>query len=75
MSIELVPGEIVQLGENAKNPMFAFCMMIVTEPRDWGAIGYVQMPGTEGKHGGQAFYRAADEEIYRTGGLAPWMKR
>lgn len=71
---DLSAGEIVQLNpETCANPMFAGCMMTVTEPKTWGAQGYVQMGGTDGKPGGQAYYRAEWEEIERTGGMAPFI--
>jgi len=53
--------------------MFAGCMMVVSEPRGFGAQGYVQMTGENGMPGGQAYYRAAWEEIEQTGGKAPWI--
>lgn len=40
---ELTEGELVQLNpETARNRMFAACIMVVTEPKSWGAQGYVQ---------------------------------
>lgn len=70
---ELKPGEIVQLSpETCRNPMFAGCMMTVTEPKGWGAQGYVQGLGENGKSAGQAYYRASWDEIERTGGMSPF---
>lgn len=67
-------GEIVQLHpEKCGNPMFAGCFMTVTEPKPWGAQGYVQMTGENGKPGGQAYYRATWEEMEPTNGTAPFM--
>ncbi|SIS99814.1 hypothetical protein [Achromobacter sp. MFA1 R4] len=43
--VQLDPGKV-------GNPLFAGCVMVVTEPKSWGAQGYVQAPG-----GGQAYYR------------------
>ena len=66
-------GDIVQLNpETTKNPMFAACMMVVTEVKSWGAQGYVQALGRDGKPGGQAYYRATHEEMEPTEGVAPW---
>jgi len=70
---ELIPGEIVQLSpETCRNPMFSGCMMTVTEPKAFGAQGYVQALGENGKMGGQAHYRAQWSEMEPTGGRAPW---
>jgi len=66
-------GEIVQLNpETCRNRMFAACMMTVTEPKPWGAQGYVQGLGQDDKPAGQAYYRARWEEMERTGGAAPY---
>jgi hypothetical protein len=66
-------GEVVQLGDNAQNPMLAYCFMVVTEARDWGAIGYIPVPGQDGKPAGRAYYRARHDEMMPTGGDAVWM--
>ena len=70
--IELTIGQVVQLNpETVKNRMFAACMMVVTEPKSWGAQGYVQAFGADGKPGGQAYYRATFEEMELVG-FAEW---
>ena len=62
--IDLQEGHVVQLNpETVKNPMFAGCMMVVTEGKSWGAQGYVQGLGENGEPGGQAYYRASWEEM------------
>lgn len=62
--IDLLEGHVVQLNpETVKNPMFANCMMVVTECKSWGAQGYVQGLGENGEPGGQAYYRATWEEM------------
>ncbi len=66
-------GDIVQLGPNCGNPMFAYCLMVVTEPKTFGAQGFVQVLGQDGKGGGEAYYRAKWDEMEETGGIAPWM--
>lgn len=72
----LLVGEIVQLSPpDTKNPMFAGCLMVVTEPKPWGAQGFVQMTGENNKPGGQAFYRATWATMERTGGMAEWVLR
>ncbi len=61
--MNLKPGDVVQISPECRNPMFAGCMMTVTEPKPFGAQGYVQALGTAGKWGGQAYYRALWDEI------------
>jgi hypothetical protein len=70
---ELQIGQIVQLGPNAGNPAFTYCLMVVTEIRVWGAQGFVQALGTRDEIGGQAYYRAKWDEMEPTGGFAVWM--
>lgn len=65
-------GDVVQLGPHCKNPMLAGCMMVVSEPMPFGAMGYVQCPGNSGKPGGAAFYRAKWEEFEYVG-TAQWV--
>ena len=70
---ELEIGQIVQLNpETVGNRMFSGCLMIVTEPKSWGAQGYVQSLGEDGKPGGQAYYRAQWEEM-ELAGRAEWV--
>lgn len=56
-------GDVVQLGADVGNKAFAYCFMVVTEPKAWGAQGYVQALGTREDHGGQAYYRAKWEDM------------
>jgi hypothetical protein len=61
-------GDVVQLHPHeTKNPMFRGCLMVVTEPKEWGAQGYVQALGKDEKPGGQAYYRATWEEMIPVG--------
>lgn len=46
--------DVVQLNEKV-DPMFVGCFMTVTEVKDWGVQGYIQIPG---ENAGQAYYRA-----------------
>ena len=68
-------GEIVQLHpDRTRNRAFAGCLFVVTEPKTFGAMGYVQALGaTRDDAGGQAYYRATWDEIEITGGHAPWV--
>ena len=66
--------EVVQLNpETVQNKMFAGCFMIVTEPKSWGAQGFVQVLGQDGKPGGQAYYRANHIEMDSLGVISPWV--
>ncbi len=66
-------GDIVQLGPHCKNRAFAACLMVVTEVKSWGAIGYVQETGEHrDEPGGQFYYRAEWEEMERTEGKVVW---
>ena len=66
-------GTIVQLDpDNVRNKMFGGCFMTVTEPKPWGAQGYVQALGENGEMGGQAYYRAKWDEM-EVVGFAIWV--
>ena len=52
--------------------MFAACIMVVTESKEWGAQGYVQALGGGGEAGGRAYYRAKWEEMEFVG-VAEWV--
>jgi len=56
-------NDVVQLSPETENKAFAGCFMIVTEPKSWGAQGFVQALGTREGPGGQAYYRAKTEHM------------
>lgn len=59
----LQAGMVVQLNpETVGNPAFSGCFMVVTEPKSFGAQGYIEVPGS-----GQAYYRAKWEEMEHIG--------
>ena len=68
-------GEIVQLVPGAtRNKAFSGCLMVVSEPKGFGAQGYVQALGeARDSSGGKAYYRATWDEMEQTGGMAPWV--
>lgn len=67
-------GQIVQLHPDlCGNPMFGACLMVVTEPKPWGAQGYVQSLGEKNKRGLRAYYRATWGEMESTGGAVHWI--
>ena len=67
--MDLQENDIVQLHpEKTINKIFAGCLMIVTEPKSWGAVGYVQALGeNRGQSGSQVYYRAKFEEMTLVG--------
>jgi len=68
----LAAGEIVQLHPlKVGRSEFAGCLMVVTDPRTWGAIGYIEALKPDGSSA-RFFYRASWEEIERTGGAVVW---
>jgi len=70
---ELKSGQLIQLNpETVGNRMFAGCIMVVTEPKSFGAQGYVQALGDHGESGGQAYYRAQWQEMEIVG-TAEWV--
>lgn len=70
---EITEGCVVQLSPTVtKNPMFAGCMLTVTEVKSWGVQGYVQALGSDGNGGGQAYYRA-EHGTFEYVGIAPWV--
>jgi hypothetical protein len=72
---ELKEGDLVQLNpETCRNRMFSACIMTVTEPKAWGAQGYVQGLGQDGEPGGMYFYRANWEEMELVG-HAEWIRQ
>lgn len=70
---QLKAGDVVQLNpDTCKNPMLAACFMVVTEPKTFGAQGYVQATGENGEPGGQTYYRATFDEMELCG-RAEWV--
>lgn len=70
----MIIGEIVQLNpETVKNKAFGGCFMVVSEPKGFGAQGYVQAFGTRDEVGGQAYYRASYDEMEPVNAFACWL--
>jgi len=61
--VSLREGDVVQLSPDVANPLFAGSFMVVTDPKPWGAQGYVLVLGTNAQQSAQAFYRAKWEEM------------
>jgi len=62
---ELQPGDVVQLDpDTTRNKAFAGCFLVVTEPKAFGCMGYVQALGeTRDMRGMQAYYRPSWDEM------------
>lgn len=64
---DLKPGAVVQLNPDLQgalnDKLFAGCLMVVTEPKDFGAQGYILMPQKKGRWPMAAYYRAKWEEM------------
>ena len=67
----LEKGDVVQLS-HATN--FPFCFMIVTEPKSFGAQGYIFMPQDLGEHPAEAHFRASSAEMTYIG-KAAWINK
>jgi len=68
-------GQLVQLNPDlVGNKAFAGCIMVVTEPKEWGAQGYVQALGDNHEPGGQAYIRVQWQEMELVG-EAEWIRK
>ena len=67
--MELKPGDVVQISPDTRSA-FAGCFLLVTEPKSWGAQGFVAMPQGRGELPGEAYYRAKWEELEYVGHAA-----
>lgn len=60
-------GDVVQLNEKTKNAAFVGCFMVVSEPKSFGAQGFVAIPGGVAANvvafQGRAYYRATFDEM------------
>lgn len=67
---ELIVGDVVQLHPERATEAFRACLMIVVEPKSFGAMGFVSIPHKDGPRA--AYYRVswADMEYV---GRAPFM--
>ena len=61
--IELKNGDVVQINPEIKDSFFAGCLMVVTEPKSFGAQGYVKIPGKRGEQPRHAYCRIKFEDM------------
>ena len=71
----VAPGKSVQIHpECGTNRMFGACLLVITELKSFGVMGYVQGLGQDGKPGGQAYIRLPWDQIQPcVDGLAQWV--
>lgn len=67
---ELKVGEVVQINPEA-NDRFGGCLMIVSEEKAFGALGYVMVPHAEGPR--QAYLRCEFKDMEALGATAEWL--
>jgi hypothetical protein len=61
--MNLTKGDVVQLNPDL-SAMFGGCFMVITEPRSWGAVGYVMVPGGGEQGGaGRAYMRVPTDKM------------
>jgi len=74
-SMELKVGDVVQI-DPEHDDVFGGCLMIVTDPKSWGAQGGVIVPKEGGRIGGDglkvAYYRCAFKDMEFVGS-AIWL--
>ncbi len=56
----LKAGDVVQIDPAHHEHGFGGCLLLVTEPKSWGVMGFVHIPG---EAGGEAYYRVGFQHI------------
>ncbi len=69
---DLKIGDVVQIDPELEDSFFAGCFMLVTEPKPWGAQGFVAMPGERGSPPKRAYVRVKREHLAYIG-TAGWV--
>ncbi len=59
---ELKPGDVVQLAPSDDHA-FGGCFMLITEPKSWGAQGFIALPTERGRIPSSAFFRCKFEAM------------
>ncbi len=68
---ELEVGDVVQISPDLENCFFRGAFMMVTEPKSWGAQGFIAMPESREDMPGRAYFRCKWEDMEMVG-RAPW---
>lgn len=63
-------GHIVQVRPDA-DPEFGGCLVVVSEVKSWGIVGYVSLPGSSG--GVEVYVRVPYANLVATQGQAPYV--
>lgn len=66
---DLQVGEVVQINPETQD-LFGGCFMVVTEPKSFGAQGYVTVPHADGPR--QAYFRCKFEDMETLDVTAEW---
>jgi len=71
---DLQIGEIIQIKPDFKTKCFAACLAVVREPKEFGAMVYIQGVGaTFEESTGQFYLMLKFEDFEATGAVAPWI--
>lgn len=70
-AMELTVGDVVQIAGDSEG-FFAGCFMMVTEPKTFGAQGFIAIPEERGTMPSEAYYRAKWDEMEYVG-KATWL--
>ena len=71
--VPLKAGDVVQI-KPEHDDVFRGCLMVITEPRAWGAQGYISIPKPSSEGGATvAYYRCSSENFIKRGGTAPYI--
>jgi hypothetical protein len=72
-SRKLVIGDLVQIDPATPDCFFGGAVMVVTEPKSWGAQGYFMMPKSRGEALGLYFFRARWDQMEWVGHVV-WIR-
>lgn len=67
---ELKPGDVVQISPTLENCLFKGAFMYVTEPKSFGAQGFISVPGQRDSMPGCAYFRCKFEDMEYIGHAA-----
>lgn len=70
---DLEPGDVVQIDPESGG-FFSGCFMLVTEPKSWGAQGFISIPRSRDELPGRAFFRARFDQMEYVG-KAEWVPK
>lgn len=69
--VNLIAGDVVQIDPNFPG-FFRSCFMVVTNPHEWGAQGYIAIPTDKEHLPNRAYFRATWEQMEYIG-RAMWV--